>query len=66
VLTCSLRIDSLCGLPATRVLVVQEYGSMASAFPCCAIHDPAGYETLLSRTAPAAVVVILPVQLPVA
>ena len=64
-LTCSLRADGLCGLPATTVLILQECGSAAEAFPRCSIHGAAGYEGLIARLYPGAVTAVLPVPLPV-
>lgn len=65
-LTCSLQIDGLCGLPATTVLVVQEQGKMAYAFPRCAVHSSQAYGVLVQRAIPDATHAILPVQLPAA
>ena len=64
-LTCSLQAGGLCGLPATTVLVIQERGKMAYAFPRCAIHSSQGYGVLVARIIPDATHAVLPVPLPV-
>jgi hypothetical protein len=62
--TCSLNIDGLCGLPATRVIVVQSHGGTGTAHFRCAVHDPAPMLPVIARVDPDAVAVILPLQLP--
>lgn len=65
-LTCSLAITGeVCGLPAISVLIVQEDGRTASAFPRCAIHGAEGCESLVKRMYPLAITSVIPVPLPV-
>lgn len=63
-LTCSLHVGEVCGLPATSVLVVQEAGQMAYAFPRCAVHSSQALGVLVERAMADAAHAVLPVPLP--